>query len=285
MFDMQNLPEEPDLGKLTPPQLTAEYLKWRQTYRVLVKRAQRVSHGSGGRYVEGNRLAYASILFTRIFVSAKSVECLLPECRPKQHWDFSAVASLTRNLAEAYIWYFWLCEDDVDADVRQGRFILLYCHDNGSRMRLHPESIPQTENPEVMADLIARFDANPFLQTYSEKARREALKGHKTPFVQDDVIDGMGADRDTFRFYYRFFSQHTHTGPISFFRMVEHGRGTGVETVHEKSYMIAAIMFACGVVQASIEGHLKLFPGAETAKPYLTEGQIIRNVEQTQGRF
>jgi hypothetical protein len=243
-----------------------------------------VSRGSGRILVDGNQLVFASILFTRICVSAKSIECLLPDCRPKEHWDFSAVASLTRNLAEAYLWYFWLCEDEVFPDVRAGRFILLYCHDNGSRGRLLPESSPPQAKEVVTADLEARFDANPYLRTYSERARREALKGHKTPFVQDDVVERMGVNKEDFRFFYRFFSQHTHTGPISFFRVMEHGRGTGVETTLEKSYMIMAIMFACSVLQAAIEGHLKLFPDAETRTPSLTDSEVVRNVERAQGR-
>src|ERR1700741_4744997 len=101
MYEFDDLPEEPDLGALSPSELTTVYLKWRRDYRDLVKRAERVSRGSGGIWVEGNRLAYASILFTRIAVMAKSILCLLPDCKPREHWDFSAIASLTRNLAEA----------------------------------------------------------------------------------------------------------------------------------------------------------------------------------------
>jgi hypothetical protein len=273
-----------DLGELSPPQLTGEYLRWRREYRDLIKRAIRVSRGSGGIEVDGHRLAYASVLFTRICVIAKSVERLLPDCKPKEHWDFSATASLARNLAEAYLWYYWLCEDEVDSDVCQGRFILLCCHDHGSRGRMFPNSIPTDAQDVVTADLIRKFDANPYLKTFDEKARREALRGHKTPFVQDDVIEAMGADKDKFRFLYRFFSQHTHTGPVAFFRMLEHDRGTGVETAHEKQYMIVATMFASAVLEAAIEGHLKLFPDAETRQPYLTDNAVIRNVERNQGR-
>jgi hypothetical protein len=284
MTDPAILSEEFNLRELTPSQLTTEYLRWRKDYRGLIKRATRTSRGSGGIYVERNRLAYASILFTRICVMAKSVECLLPDCKPREHWDFSAVASLTRNLAEAYLWYFWLCEDDVDPDIRQGRFILLYCHDNGSRSRLFPDSAPEEAQDAVMADLIARFDANPYLKTFDEKARREALKGHKTPFVQDDVLARMGVDKDQFRIFYRFFSQHTHTGPIAFFRIMEHDRGTGVETAHEKRYMTIGVMLACSVLAAAIDGHLKLFPDAESRNPHLTDADVIRNVERNQGR-
>jgi len=274
------------IDELDPRDLTTLYLRCRREFRDLCKRAERVSRGSGGIFVESNRLAYAAVLFMRITVMAKSVRQLLPDCKPKEHWDFSAVASLTRNLAEAYLWYFWLCEDEVDSDVRQARFILLYCHDYGSRDRMFPDGRPPIDEDVVMADLVSRFDANPYLVTFDAKQRREARKGHKSPFVQDEVLDRMGVDRNEFRSIYRFYSQHTHTGPVAFTRIIleGHDRGSGVETAHEKRYMITAILYAISVLESAIAGHLKLFPDAETRTPHLTDAEIIRNVERNQGR-
>lgn len=273
------------VGRENLPAITALYLKRPSAFHDLTKRAERISRGSGGIYVEGNRLSYASVLFTRLCIMAKSIEVVLPYCKPKAHWDFSSVASLTRNLIEAYFWYFWLCEDEVDDDTRQGRFTLLYCHDNGTRAKLWGRGQLQPETDVVMADLIKRFDENPYLRTFSESKRKESLKGEKTPFIQDEILERMGtADKTSFRSMYRFFSEHTHTGPLSFFRMIEHDRGTGVETEHEKRYMIIALMFASAFLSHAIEGHLKLFPDAETRKVYLTTGEISKNVERSQGR-
>lgn len=279
------IPSHRSLYDLDPRQLTAEYRRTLSGYRQLLNRANRISLGTAGVLVDGNRLAYASVLFTRIVVTATSVERLLPECKPREHWDFSAVASLTRNLAEVYLWYFWLCQDEVHDDVRAGRFILLYCHDRGSRVRMFEKSIPDPPpDEEVYNDLVAQFDANPYLKMFSEKARRDALKGFKTPFIQDDVLDRMGVDRDGFRFFYRFLSQHTHSGPVAFYRLLEHDRGTGVETTHEKRYMIYAMQFATDVLTKAIDGHLTLFPDAETRKPPWTMEDAFKRVERNQGR-
>jgi len=67
------------INQLSPKELTAEYLKWRQRYRKLVKEAQRVSMGSAGIYVEETHLFYAAILFTRIGVLAQSISILLAD--------------------------------------------------------------------------------------------------------------------------------------------------------------------------------------------------------------
>jgi Family of unknown function (DUF5677) len=274
------------IDDLEPRELTTVYLRCRREFRELCKRAERVSRGSGGMWVEGNRLAYASVLFMRITVMAKSVRQLLPDCKPREHWDFSSVASLARNLAEAYLWYYWLCEDEIEPDVRQGRFILLYCHDYGSRARMFSDDRVLADDDVVKADLISRFDTNPYLATFNERQRREALRGHKTPFVQDEVLDRMGVGRSEFRSVYRFYSQHTHTGPVAFIRilMEGHDRGSGVETAHEKSYMITAILFATSVLESAIAGHLTLFPEADVRAPFLTDADIVRNVEQNQRR-
>ncbi|WP_156468065.1 DUF5677 domain-containing protein [Rhizobium sp. Leaf371] len=137
----------------------------------------------------------------------------------------------------------------------------------------------------MVNDLKARFDANTYLSKLDEKARREALKGHKTPFTQDEFIEKMGEDKDVFRFHYRFFSQHTHTSPVSFIRMIEHDRGAGVETESEKRYMMVAINFAHSILDRAVNGQLLLFPEAETRKPFLTDKEVARNVERNQGRL
>lgn len=273
------------LYSISAMELTGEYLKYRRIFRNAIKRAIRVSRGSGGIFVETNRLAYASILFTRITVLSKTISTLLPDCKPREHWDCSSVASLARNLAEAYLWYYWLCEDDIDETVRQGRFILMHCHDRGSRIRMFGELGPAPDDHVVMDDLISKFDSNSYLRSFGEKARKDALKGYKTPFVQDDIIERMGTDKSAFRFLYRFFSQHTHTGPIAFMRMREHDRGTGVETAHEKRYMILATLFAFEILNMATDGHCTLFPDAEERKPYLSDTDVIRNVERNQGRI
>ena len=281
MTDTFDLPDS--LEGLSARELTTLYLRLRSAYRALLKRAQRISRGSGGRLVESNRLVFASMLFTRVVVMAMSIDRLLPDCRPKEHWDFSSVASLVRNLSEQHLWLFWLCLDEVPEAIREGRIILTYLHDHGSRSRLFPEDTP-TETDEVLNDLIRKFDANPFLSTFDEKARREAIKGHKTPFIQDDVLDPMGVEKSTFRFHYRFYSQHTHSGPVAFLRLSDHDRGKGVETEQEKAYMIVALNFACAVLHDVIEGYLLLFPDAEVRSPFITNREVVRNVERNQGR-
>lgn len=277
--EMQALAAEMEV--LDNSRLTTLYLDTRREYRDLIKRAVRISRGSAGIPSTGNRMFWGCVLFTRIVVTAKSVNQLLPDAKPREHWDFSAAASLARNLFEACLVFHWLCGEGVNEVEREGRFILYHLHDHGSRRRLFPD---EPETPEVFEDLVERFNANAFLGTFDEKQRRQALRGERTPFIQDDVLAEIGADPGGFRLLYRFFSQHTHSGPLAFYRMLDHDRGTGVETRHEKRYMIIVVGFATQFLARAIETQLDIVPEAETRTPHLTDQQVRANVERNQGR-
>ncbi|MEV5032364.1 hypothetical protein MRBLMC3_001561 [Sphingobium sp. LMC3-1-1.1] len=270
-----------EIEALDNPGITKFYLAVRREFRELLKRARRISRGSGGISSTGNRMYWGCVLFTRIVVTAKSLDQLLPDPKPGEHWDFSAAASLTRNLFEACLVYHWLCGEDVPETLREARFILFHLHDHGSRYRLFPDESPP---PEVLEDLTKRFDASPILAQYDEKQRRVALRGERTPFIQDDVLAEIGVDLDEFRLLYRLFSQHTHNGPIAFYRMAEHDRGTGVETRHEKRYLMVAIGFAAQFLARATNTQLDIVPDAETRPPHLTDKQVRMNVERNQGR-
>ncbi len=270
------------IGSLSNPEITEAYLTVRREYREAAKRAKRISRGSAGIRSTGNRMFWSSVLFTRISVLAGSVDKLLPDPKPREHWDFSSVASLVRNLAEAELVYQWLCRAGLDDDERQARFILLRLHDWGSRRRLFPEQFGDGEGPYL--DLLRQFEENPVLQKYDDRRRKVAQRGEKTPFIQDDVLLEIGVEPAPFRRVYRFLSQHTHTGPVAFARMHEQSRGTGVETRLEKTYTMSALGFAIASLNRAIETHLDIFPDAETRPPHLTTQQITANVEREQGR-
>jgi hypothetical protein len=170
-----------EFEKLTNVEVTKAYLTARRNFRSLADRANRISRGSGSIPSTGNRMFWASVLFTRTVVTANSILRLLPDTKPGEHWDFSAVASISRNLGEASLVYHWLCGNDMLEDVREGRFILLYLHDRASRRRLFPSQFP-AEDP-VFEDLVKRFDENSYLKTFDERQRKVALKGEKTPFI------------------------------------------------------------------------------------------------------
>jgi hypothetical protein len=248
----------------------AMYVPTRAAFGKLVSAAEVVSVGASGIPSPTPQHYWASVLFTRLVVTAKSIQTLTPTMGPNTHVDFSAVASIVRNLAECYLFFFFLCIDDVPQDQKDARIILLNLHDDGSRAKLFAELGEEELDEETRAlrnvvrtDLETRFAANPYLAALPEKRRRELLKGEKTPFVQDDVIDRTELDKKGFRFFYRFLSNHTHTGPVAFYRMSEHGRGAGFRNEKDTFYMASALDFAAMLMTRAIRDMSGLFPEAE----------------------
>ena len=221
----------------------------------------------------------------------RSIQTLTPELQPKVHWDFSAVASLTRNLADCYLFFYFLCVDSVPAVEKDARIILLNLHDEASRRKLFGELGEENEEDAktvaaraaVHGDLVSKFGANAYLSSLPEKRQKELIRGEKTPFVQDDVIERIGMDRKHFRFLYRFFSNHTHTGPVAFYRMSTHGRGHGFENPRDVFNMSLALDFACDMMRRASGDILNLFPNAETRGTCI-EGAAARVRPTSSGR-
>ncbi len=243
----------------------------RKEFIAKMHRAKHVSRGAAGIRSETAQHYWASVLFTRMVVTGKTIQILTPKLQPDVHWDFSAVASITRNLAECYLFFYFLCIDDVPQVEKDARTILLYLHDNASRHKLFPKN----NNPEYHAkfaaanakvhdDLVQKFKANIYLSSLPEKRQNELIKGAKTPFVQDEVIEQTTIDKDNFRFLYRLFSQHTHSGPMAFFRMAEHGRGHGFQNYLDTLYMAFALEQASDLIQRATTNMMAFFPDADT---------------------
>lgn len=250
-------------------QARAKYRQARGEFAAGVLRAQRLSRGAAGIRSETAQHYWASVLFTRMVVTAVSIQVLTPELRPNAHWDFSAVASITRNLAECYLFFYFLCADNVPQVEKDARIILLNLHDNASRRKLFGElgrpddAQAAVARAEVHNDLVRKFKANAYLSRLPEKRQKELIRGEKTPFVQDDMVERTNLGKTNFRFLYRLFSNHTHTGPVAFYRMAEHRRGHGLQNPQDTFYMALALDFAGDLMRRAMADLLAFFPDAE----------------------
>ena len=244
------------------------YRNARAKFFAAIQRAKSVSVGSSGVLSTAYQMFYSSVLFTRLVVTGISIQKLLPDDDPKAHWDFSAVASITRNLSECYLVQYFLCFDDIDKDEEEARFLMMHLHDHNTRRKMLSEFEPNNadfgdSSDAVQADLVDRISKTRHFNSLSEKKQRELIRGEKPPFVQDEVLERMGIDRNGFRGLYRLFSAHTHSGPMAFYRMADQGRGGGVENPVDIEYMVIALEFATDVIQRATVAMLKIFPNAE----------------------
>jgi hypothetical protein len=252
-------------------QIEKMYRDARVTFADFTKRARLISEGAAGIYTEDGKTFWASVLFTRLVMTAQSVLRLAPRTAPipdrLAHWDFSAVASLTRNLAECYFVFFYLCVDETPAeDEWLTRLNLIQLRDNAARRQMFCDWNPN--DPQLAGfdghhdELTQKLRSRKFFLALSEKRQVDLLKGNKALLLsQDQILQRMGENGAVFRGLYRFLSAHTHSTPLAFYRMAD-GRGCGVENPIDKGEM-SVLQMASSFLERAMTEMLAIFPAAE----------------------
>jgi Family of unknown function (DUF5677) len=267
------LAETVNADNLSDHQLEKLYRETRAEFAASTKRAKLISEGSAGRYTEDGKTFWASVLFTKLVVTAQSVLRMAPRTAPipdrLAHWDFSAVASLTRNLAECYFMFFYMCVDETPGeDEWLTRLNLIQLRDNAARRQMFADWNP--DDPQLAGfgihrhDLTQKLRGRKFFQSLPEKRQADLLKGDKALLLtQDEILKRMGEESASFRGMYRLLSAHTHSTPLAFYRMAGDGRGCGVENRADKAEIAVALQMASSFLERAINDMLKIFPDAE----------------------
>ncbi|HAT9050342.1 TPA: hypothetical protein JBB55_15130, partial [Legionella pneumophila subsp. pneumophila] len=182
---------------------------------------------------------YSSVLFTKMCVTAKTLLSVLPD-REDGHWDYASAASLTRNIIECYLIFYYLCIDKISKSEWGCRWNIFNLHDCKARISLYEKlgiknGIDKFQ--ETVKDLENRLNKNKYFLSLPDKQQKEFLKGKKPLMVsQDDLVVKMGLNKNTFRGLYEFLSSQAHSFPLSFYKMKDDGRGRGVHCEVEENH-------------------------------------------------
>ena len=185
--------------------------------------------------------------------SSVSLLALAPRSRfaPRhfEHFDCSSAASIARNIAEAYLTFFYLCVDDIDPEEWHFRLTLIQLHDCVSKLKIFRDFDPDDKTlPDLEQQAAERREhlaSLPRFRALSEKEQSHWLKGERAIFLnQNQILERMNVKVNHFRGMYRFLSSHVHTLPLAFYRMGERDQGRGVESDTEKAYIAVALEFA-----------------------------------------
>ena len=210
---------------------------------------------------------YASLLFTKICNCAESIGCLAPKpnLRGKNaHWDYSSVSSLTRDLIECYLTFYYFCIDECSNEEWDARWHLMNLHDHMSRVKMFDtlgvEYEDNEEAKEVRKEVIENLKTNKWFCKLPEKQQTHFLKGKHAFFKsQDEIVVASGSDVSYFRFQYIFTSNHTHSFPMSFYRMADGSRGCGVESRTEIEYTARCLDWVSEYLMKAKEGFASKF--------------------------
>ncbi|WP_444944813.1 DUF5677 domain-containing protein [Microbulbifer sp. ZKSA006] len=237
-----------------------------------MKSACNLSHDLSGQ-CQGivNRNLLGSLLFTKICTSSVSVYKLCPEPETlgaDQHWDYRSVASLTRDIMEAYLAFYYLAIDECPVDEWEARVSLMDLHDHISRVKMFDAMGSVYEKDDAAKQdrerMILALRSNSFFAMLSEKKQKHFLKGNDAFFLtHDEILERLKANLSEFRFKYRFLSNHTHSFPMGFYRMLDGGRGRGVESRIEVQYSAMCLKWVTDYLLAATTQYAELFQVSE----------------------
>jgi hypothetical protein len=233
----------------------------------------------------GERRHWASVLFTRLCNTACSVIVMCPR-NPfnhpdRDHWDMSAIASLTRNLVECAFALNYLAFDEVGDDEWFTRLNLMQLHDCVTRFKMFSDLTP--DDPEIRGfegqaeELRNRLLTRKHFASLPEKQQKRFLTGdHAWLLTQDEILArmGQGENKRNFRGMWRYLSTHAHTYPVAFYRMAEQGTGRGLENNKEKG-MITLVLLPYGedVLRDATKRFNALFPDIDIPKELAAIGK------------
>jgi len=215
----------------------------------------------------GNSRYWASILFTRLCTFSISILSLCPDSQmnPKGlHWDFASIGTLTRNLFECALVFFYLGIEDVSEEEMKVRLMVMDLHDCTARARMSRDLVQENnaskKYEECKENLTKKLTEDAFFIKLPASVQKSVLKGQRSCiYSQDEILTRMGEDASWARGFYHFLSSHTHSLPVGFSRMAEHNRGHGGENDIEKCYVSAALDFCTNTLNRSTADMQKVF--------------------------
>lgn len=237
--------------------------------------ATRVSRTAAGRTVP-DPAWWACLLYTRLCVTGTSLLSLVPGSRFAgrfiNHYDFSAVASITRNVWECYFMFFYLGIDATEGDEWLTRLNILQLHDCTSRLKMFAELDPDDVNLrgfQTQADeLRDRINSRAYFGTLPERRRKQLLKGENALLLsQDELLKRMNEDVGFLRGMYRFLSFHVHSLPVAFYRMADREQGRGIGSDWENGNIAMALEVARHPIVRATREMRGLFPDLPATEP------------------
>ena len=215
--------------------------------------AIKVSKLGGCRRSTGFRMTFASVLFTKMCVISTSIKKLSSQeniaNQEDEHWDYASLFSLTRNLMECFHVLFYLCLENISEEERVTRKNILNIHDYESRGQLFAlmedctnKKFEQKESDKCFDYIMSEFNKDSYFQALPDREKKQYISGKKAFLMsREEIQERSGADKKTFRMWYKLLSANTHSYPLGFFHMTFGERGTGVKTVVEEKYSSMAL--------------------------------------------
>lgn len=210
-------------------------------------------------------------LYIKLTVTCMSFIRLLPHNNffpsPNHFWDIASITSIARNFIEAYHTFYYIGIDPIDESEAMLRLAVFRYHIYNEEYQIHKyfgktddDLIYYIEGTKKEKEFIENHST--FL-SFSNQYKKEILSGKKCLcLTHNQISERIPFNTTEFKAVYKFFSNHTHSTPLSFYPGTQE-RGTGVENEEEVGFATMAIEFVIKYLIASILDLISLFPDCE----------------------
>lgn len=144
--------------------------------------------------------------------------------RTLDHWS---AAALARNMIEATVMFSYLSESGVSEDEWGLRKLVLWNHDATTRYKMF-KGLKQHDQAnqfkEQINDFRSKIGQHPIFSQLDHD-RREKINAGTEVYLRGlrSVVRNMKWDLGAFNSIYAYLSSHSHSSPVSFLRLGEHG--------------------------------------------------------------
>lgn len=164
----------------------------------------------------------ASMVFAKCCAHARSIGAVALQ---SSMFDHHAIMALARMIMEASTMIAYLL-DPVPEEEWTFRHTLLKLHDTVGRLKLmRGFGMPADDLRKGRDELKVQIEADPSFQKLPEERKKRLASGEEMFAVGMRTVATrmMGWDETQFNGAYAYFSAHTHSAPVSFTRMADHG--------------------------------------------------------------
>lgn len=249
------------------PVSRAQYMMQLRIFDATLCEAIAVSQAQAGRYTDVN-VGYGSRVFAKICSHGTAMIRAAPLSRwvssESENWDFNCVAGHARAILEGCLLFNNLIKKPGSEDELSARINILHLNDCTRRIELMrdidgTDQIPGLEGQQ--RELQTRLEHNKYFQSLPVATKNRCLKGKNlTIETRDEGLAELGFSKGEFDGIFDLLSQHTHILPLSFYRMENNGRGTGLENNADRSYIAFTLGICSGVLKSATDKIVAQFP-------------------------
>jgi hypothetical protein len=242
-----------------------------ETLEALCECAMQMSGNTQDRPVPEWHYDEGSLIFAKQVVTCISLLRLIPGSKffaPAGRvavWDLSSVASLTRNIIENYLMFFYIAIEPASPEERSSRRLYWDYHEAHERYEMVRTALPNSKHlPRLKASvdsLAAQVKQSGFYVRATPGHQRNLLEAKDCKLVAYiDLSYRAGISRNYYRAEYKYCSSFAHTAPFSLSQL--NAFRAGAPEAHQ--VLRRLIRLATGYMGVAIRDYAVLFPDQQT---------------------